>query len=46
VNDVAAARQYLEERGVRLGEAPTVAGMPRFYGYDPFGNQLEFMNYD
>jgi catechol 2,3-dioxygenase-like lactoylglutathione lyase family enzyme len=46
VTDVAAAREALEAAGVRTGEAPTVAGMPRFYGWDPFGNQIEFMNYE
>jgi catechol 2,3-dioxygenase-like lactoylglutathione lyase family enzyme len=45
VADVAQARRHLEDHGVRTGEAPQVAGMPRFYGYDPFGNQIEFMNY-
>jgi catechol 2,3-dioxygenase-like lactoylglutathione lyase family enzyme len=46
VADVPAARRFLEDRSVRTGEAPEVAGMPRFYGYDPFGNQIEFMNYE
>ena len=46
VTDVAAARGYLAAQGVRTGEAPVVAGMPRFYAYDPWGNQIEMMNYD
>ncbi len=46
VTDLTEARQALEAVGVRTGEAPTVAGMPRFYGWDPFGNQIEFMNYE
>ena len=46
VADVPAARRYLEAQGVRTGEAPAVAGMPRFYAYDPWGNQIEIMNYD
>jgi catechol 2,3-dioxygenase-like lactoylglutathione lyase family enzyme len=46
VADVPGARRFLEEHGARTGEAPQVAGMPRFYGYDPFGNQIEFMNYE
>jgi hypothetical protein len=43
---VPGARRFLEEHGARTGEAPQVAGMPRFYGYDPFGNQIEFMNFE
>ncbi|HUS17896.1 MAG TPA: VOC family protein [Chloroflexia bacterium] len=46
VGDVSAARAYLEAQGVRTGEAPAVAGMPRFNAWDPFGNQIEFMRYD
>ena len=46
VDDVAATRAYLEANGVRTGEAPTVRGMPRFNGFDPFGNQIEFMSYE
>jgi catechol 2,3-dioxygenase-like lactoylglutathione lyase family enzyme len=46
VADLAAARAHLEAAGAPTGEAPTVAGMPRFYGWDPFGNQIEFMTYD
>jgi catechol 2,3-dioxygenase-like lactoylglutathione lyase family enzyme len=46
VADVPGARRFLEEHGARTGEAPQVAGMPRFYGYDPFGNQIEFMNFE
>ncbi|MGI8586190.1 MAG: VOC family protein [Chloroflexia bacterium] len=45
VGDVTEARAYLEAHGVRTGDAPTVAGMPRFYAWDPFGNQIEFMRY-
>jgi catechol 2,3-dioxygenase-like lactoylglutathione lyase family enzyme len=46
VRDVAGARQALEEAGVRTGDAPRVSGMPRFYAWDPFGNQIEFMAYE
>src|SRR3954447_22524096 len=46
VADVDATRRYLEAQGVRTGEAPPVASMPRFYAYDPWGNQIEIMNYD
>ncbi len=45
VADVPAARRYLESRDVRTAEAPPVAGMPRFYAFDPWGNQIEFMAY-
>lgn len=46
VADVPGTRAALEAAGVRTGEAPEVAGMLRFYAYDPFGNQIEFMNYE
>lgn len=46
VSDVAGARQALAEAGVRTGDAPRVSGMPRFYAWDPFGNQIEFMAYE
>ena len=45
VADVDAARRYLEAQGVRTADAPLVAGMPRFYAYDPWGNQIEIMSY-
>ncbi len=45
VADVAAARAHLEAQGVPTGDSPVVAGMPRFFGWDPFGNQIEFMRY-
>ena len=46
VSSVADARAHLEQHGVPTGEAPAVKGMPRFYGFDPFGNQIEFMSYE
>ena len=46
VGDVAGARTALQAAGVRTGDAPRVSGMPRFYAWDPFGNQIEFLAYE
>jgi catechol 2,3-dioxygenase-like lactoylglutathione lyase family enzyme len=41
VNDVAATRRHLTGAGVRCDEAVPIPHRPRFYAYDPFGNQIE-----
>lgn len=51
IEDLAAAAQYLEERGVRLMSGPIVldegpcAGLQVRYFLDPWGNQLELVQY-
>lgn len=41
VDDLASARQILEDAGVELGEEPPIAFRPRFSLRDPFGNKIE-----
>ena len=38
-----ALRARLEAAGVRTSDEPPIPGYRRFYGYDPFGNRVEFL---
>jgi catechol 2,3-dioxygenase-like lactoylglutathione lyase family enzyme len=41
VDDLEALRQKLEAEGYEVWDAIAIAGRPRFYCRDPFGNQIE-----
>ena len=43
VDDLAACRDRLAKAGVKLEEAIPIPGFTRFYGYDPFGLRIEFL---
>lgn len=43
VDDVAAWRAHLTQRGVTLHEQPPIPGYERFEIRDPFGNRIEFV---
>lgn len=43
VKNAEALRRKLQEAGARIDPAPEVPGWKRFFGYDPFGNKLEFL---
>ncbi len=43
VENIEGIRAYLQERGVRIKDEPSVPGMNRFSFFDPFGNRIEFM---
>ena len=43
VENVERVRAYLEERGVRTRDEPSIAGVGRFSFFDPFGNRIEFL---
>ena len=43
VDDIAAARDYLEKRGAEIREAVVIPDRVRFYVLDPFGNYFEFI---
>lgn len=41
--DLAALRRRLQDAGVEVVDDQPLPGFERFYGYDPFGNRLEFL---
>lgn len=43
VEDVTAAREWLEANNVELVKEPVVPGWDRFAFYDPFGNRIELV---
>ena len=43
VRDVAAARKYLNERGVKTDETTLIPGADRFFIHDPDGNLVELL---
>ena len=43
VNDLAALRTRLQDRGFQIVEGEPLPGLDRFYAADPFGNRLEFL---
>ena len=46
VNDVHAAKAYLESKGVELIKEPVIPGRQRFAFIDPFGNRMELLEFD
>jgi catechol 2,3-dioxygenase-like lactoylglutathione lyase family enzyme len=47
VDDVDALRRHLGERGVTtLDDDGAIPGRPRFFAIDPFGNTLEFVQFE
>ena len=47
VGDVAALRAHLVANGLTTRDDDgTIPGRPRFFGVDPFGNTLEFVQFD
>jgi catechol 2,3-dioxygenase-like lactoylglutathione lyase family enzyme len=45
VDDVKAARKYLEDNGVETKDQSLIPGRERFSFVDPFGNRMELMEY-
>ncbi len=43
VSDVVSFRRHLESNGVVVYDDAALPGYERFYGFDPFGNRLEFL---
>ena len=43
VDNMPGIRERLEKGGVKTEEAIPIPGFTRFYGYDPFGLRIEFM---
>jgi catechol 2,3-dioxygenase-like lactoylglutathione lyase family enzyme len=46
VEDLQAMRDHLERAGCRCEDAVPIPHRPRFYTYDPFGNQIEITTID
>lgn len=46
VEDLSALKEYLLEREVDFKEDDNLPGAKRFYVFDPFGNRLEFLEWD
>ncbi|OCX52624.1 hypothetical protein BEL04_14345 [Mucilaginibacter sp. PPCGB 2223] len=46
VNDIKAAREHLIANGVQICEEVAIPGRERFTFKDPFGNRIEFLEYD
>jgi catechol 2,3-dioxygenase-like lactoylglutathione lyase family enzyme len=44
ITDVPAARQHLENQGVKIKEEIEVPGVNRFSFFDPFGNRIELLS--
>lgn len=45
VRDVAQARLYLRERGLKLDETTKIPGADRFFIFDPDGNRIEIIQW-
>jgi len=45
VDDVVAARQWLEQNNIKTYDEPLLEGRERFTFYDPFGNRMELLEY-
>jgi catechol 2,3-dioxygenase-like lactoylglutathione lyase family enzyme len=45
VSDVAAARVYFREKGIRPEETTPIPGADRFFIYDPDGNRIEVIQW-
>jgi catechol 2,3-dioxygenase-like lactoylglutathione lyase family enzyme len=43
VEEIDEVRAYLERRGVKTKDEPSLPGVKRFSFYDPFGNRIELM---
>lgn len=43
VDDIAALRRRLDAAEIQTVDDAPLPGFERFYGYDPFGNRLEFL---
>jgi catechol 2,3-dioxygenase-like lactoylglutathione lyase family enzyme len=46
VEDIKTLRRKLAHEGCVLSEEEPIAGRERFFVHDPFGNRLEFLQYD
>ncbi|WP_375445713.1 VOC family protein [uncultured Fibrella sp.] len=46
VVDLDAARQELDQKGVEITYSSDIDGRRRFFIRDPFGNRMEFIEYD
>lgn len=39
-------KSRLEKAGYKISEEPPIAGRVRFFTHDPFGNRIEFLEFD
>jgi len=39
-------KSRLETAGYQISEEPPIAGRGRFFTHDPFGNRIEFLEFD
>lgn len=46
VINLEAARQELEQKGVQIAYSSEIDGRQRFFIRDPFGNRIEFLEYN
>ncbi|MCA1062483.1 VOC family protein [Rossellomorea sp. AcN35-11] len=46
VSNLPSLRQTLIEKGIKVKEDSPIKGRDRFFVSDPFGNRLEFLEYD
>jgi catechol 2,3-dioxygenase-like lactoylglutathione lyase family enzyme len=46
VQNLSAARVWLESCGVKVHDEPLIEGRRRFMFYDPLGNRMELLEYD
>ncbi|RYF78701.1 MAG: phage portal protein [Cytophagaceae bacterium] len=46
VSNLAEARQELEQKGVEITYSSIIEGRDRFFIRDPFGNRIEFIQYE
>lgn len=46
VNDITAFKQHIQQQNIKVKEDDRLPGATRFYMEDPFGNRLEFLEWE
>ncbi|MDW0109924.1 VOC family protein [Sporosarcina aquimarina] len=46
VENLSALKSLLQDADYLISEEPPIAGRDRFFTHDPFGNRIEFLEYD
>ena len=46
VSNLSELRHRLEDAAYLISEEPPIAGRARFFSHDPFGNRIEFLEYN
>ncbi|REB08186.1 glyoxalase [Sporosarcina sp. BI001-red] len=46
VSNLSELRRQLEDAACLINEEPPIAGRARFFTHDPFGNRIEFLEYN